>query len=121
MHAHVSVLQVGSALLDLGVKPKDRVGVIGANCPEWMLTMQGCNRTRWGHMTGRKRAQTAHALSLGGPSRMMHQHLVLHPSVGTLTQNPPEASLASHYSVLQHIVFLWERAEPSRVVPAAAL
>jgi hypothetical protein len=20
--------------------------VIGANCPEWMLTMQGCNRTR---------------------------------------------------------------------------
>lgn len=38
--------QVGSAYLTLGLKPKDRVGVFGANCPEWMLAMQGCNRTR---------------------------------------------------------------------------
>lgn len=33
--------------MDLGLKPQDRVGVIGSNCPEWMLTMQGCNRTRY--------------------------------------------------------------------------
>jgi long-subunit acyl-CoA synthetase (AMP-forming) len=38
--------QVGSAYLHLGLQPKDRVGVFGANCPEWMLAMQGCNRTR---------------------------------------------------------------------------
>lgn len=52
------VLQVGSALLDLGVKPKDRVGVIGANCPEWMLTMQGCNRTRCAQQQRRRRQQS---------------------------------------------------------------
>jgi hypothetical protein len=40
------VLQVGSAFLTLGLQPKDRVGVFGANSPEWMLAMQGCNRTR---------------------------------------------------------------------------
>lgn len=39
-------VQVGSAFLDVGLKPRDRVGVIGSNCPEWMITMQGCNRTR---------------------------------------------------------------------------
>eukprot|EP00879_Flechtneria_rotunda_P001890 GHRR01002062.1.p1 GENE.GHRR01002062.1~~GHRR01002062.1.p1 ORF type:complete len:668 (+),score=222.63 GHRR01002062.1:317-2320(+) len=37
--------QVGSAFLDLGLKPKDRLGVFGPNCVEWMLAMQGCNRT----------------------------------------------------------------------------
>lgn len=42
-----AVVQVGSAYLDLGLQPKDRVGVFGANCPEWMLAMQGCNRTRY--------------------------------------------------------------------------
>jgi len=36
----LAVWQVGSALLELGVEPKDRVGVFGANCPEWMLAMQ---------------------------------------------------------------------------------
>jgi acyl-CoA synthetase (AMP-forming)/AMP-acid ligase II len=41
-----AVLQVGSAFLTLGLQPQDRVGVFGNNCPEWMLAMQGCNRTR---------------------------------------------------------------------------
>lgn len=33
-------LQVGSALVELGLERNERVGVFGANCPEWMLTMQ---------------------------------------------------------------------------------
>lgn len=40
--------QAGSAFLELGCAPHDRVGVFGVNCPEWMVAMQGCNRTRWG-------------------------------------------------------------------------
>lgn len=32
--------QVGSAFLQAGLRPKERVGVLGANCPEWMLAMQ---------------------------------------------------------------------------------
>jgi len=35
--------KMGSALAANGVKPKDAVGVIGPNSPEWMITMQGCN------------------------------------------------------------------------------
>ena len=31
---------VGSAFSALGLQPKDRIGVIGANCPEWMMAMQ---------------------------------------------------------------------------------
>ncbi|WIA13533.1 hypothetical protein OEZ85_007105 [Tetradesmus obliquus] len=37
--------QAGSAFLHLGLKPKDRLGVFGPNCIEWMVSMQGCNRT----------------------------------------------------------------------------
>jgi hypothetical protein len=55
-------------LLDLGAKPKDRVGVIGANCPEWMLTMQGCNRTRCAAATTGLSAATAAAAEVSaGP------------------------------------------------------
>ena len=31
---------MGSAYASLGLQPKDRVGVIGANAPEWMMAMQ---------------------------------------------------------------------------------
>lgn len=31
---------VASALRALGVQPQQRVGVFGANCPEWMVAMQ---------------------------------------------------------------------------------
>ncbi|KAF8060014.1 LACS4 [Scenedesmus sp. PABB004] len=37
--------KAGSAFLNLGLKPTDRLGVFGANCVEWMIAMQGCNRT----------------------------------------------------------------------------
>ena len=32
-----------SALLDIGIQIRDRVGVMGANSPEWMVAMQACN------------------------------------------------------------------------------
>ena len=35
---------VGSAFSALGLQPKDRIGVIGANCPEWMMAMQASGR-----------------------------------------------------------------------------
>lgn len=38
------VAAVGSALADVGLEPHGRVGVYGANCPEWMIAMQACNR-----------------------------------------------------------------------------
>jgi long-chain acyl-CoA synthetase len=36
--------QVGAAYKAWGLKPGDKVGIFGANSPEWMLAMQGCNR-----------------------------------------------------------------------------
>ncbi|KXZ49465.1 hypothetical protein GPECTOR_21g691 [Gonium pectorale] len=41
---HTDVKNVASALLALGVKPSQRVGIFGANSPEWMTAMQACNR-----------------------------------------------------------------------------
>ncbi|KAI8474564.1 MAG: hypothetical protein J3K34DRAFT_407403 [Monoraphidium minutum] len=38
------VAQIASHLAGLGVAARDRVGVYGANCPEWMIAMQACNR-----------------------------------------------------------------------------
>lgn len=38
------VAQIASYLAKLGLKAEDRVGVYGANCEEWMIAMQGCNR-----------------------------------------------------------------------------
>mmetsp|Transcript_22299 Transcript_22299/g.48717 ORF Transcript_22299/g.48717 Transcript_22299/m.48717 type:complete len:658 (+) Transcript_22299:118-2091(+) len=40
---HNNVKKIAAAYVALGVKPKDRVGVIGANCPEWMMAMQALN------------------------------------------------------------------------------
>ncbi|XP_066362052.1 long chain acyl-CoA synthetase 1-like [Miscanthus floridulus] len=37
------VLQAGSALQQLGVKPGSRVGIYGANCPQWIVAMEACN------------------------------------------------------------------------------
>ncbi|KAM0896317.1 hypothetical protein ACQ4PT_023277 [Festuca glaucescens] len=37
------VLQIGSALQHLGVQPGSRVGIYGANCPQWLVAMQACN------------------------------------------------------------------------------
>jgi long-chain acyl-CoA synthetase len=39
------VTAIASALVNkAGVKPHSRVGVFSANCPEWMIAMQACNR-----------------------------------------------------------------------------
>ncbi|XP_072961506.1 long chain acyl-CoA synthetase 1-like [Typha angustifolia] len=37
------LLQVGSALLQLGAKPGSRIGIYGANCPQWIIAMEACN------------------------------------------------------------------------------
>ena len=35
---------IASAMASIGVGPHARAGVYGANCPEWMISMQACNR-----------------------------------------------------------------------------
>ncbi|GAX79708.1 hypothetical protein CEUSTIGMA_g7149.t1 [Chlamydomonas eustigma] len=35
---------VGSAFHGLGLRPRDRIGVIGSNSPQWMMAMQAMNR-----------------------------------------------------------------------------
>ncbi|XP_034586205.1 long chain acyl-CoA synthetase 1 isoform X2 [Setaria viridis] len=37
------VLQIGSALQELGVQPGSRIGIYGTNCPQWIVAMQACN------------------------------------------------------------------------------
>ncbi|XP_038980313.1 long chain acyl-CoA synthetase 1 isoform X2 [Phoenix dactylifera] len=37
------VLHVGSALRQLGAEPGSRIGIYGANCPQWMVAMEACN------------------------------------------------------------------------------
>eukprot|EP00850_Spirogloea_muscicola_P001110 SM000004S14980 [mRNA] locus=s4:490198:504514:- [translate_table: standard] len=35
--------EVGSAMRSVGVEPKGRCGIYGANCPEWVTAMEACN------------------------------------------------------------------------------
>ncbi|KAG6489441.1 hypothetical protein ZIOFF_050710 [Zingiber officinale] len=37
------VVQVGSALSHLGVKPGSKIGIYSANCPNWIVVMEACN------------------------------------------------------------------------------
>lgn len=37
------VLAVGSALRACGAQPGARIGIYGANCPEWIVAMEACN------------------------------------------------------------------------------
>ncbi|KAJ3676054.1 hypothetical protein LUZ60_003466 [Juncus effusus] len=37
------VLQIGSALCQLGVQPGSRIGIYGINCPQWVIAMQACS------------------------------------------------------------------------------
>lgn len=37
------VLQVGSALRQLGAEPGSRIGIYGVNCPQWIVVMEACN------------------------------------------------------------------------------
>ena len=41
--AHCSAASIGSALHDLGAAHGGTVGIYGANCPEWMLAVKGCD------------------------------------------------------------------------------
>ncbi|BBN15845.1 long-chain acyl-CoA synthetase [Marchantia polymorpha subsp. ruderalis] len=37
------VTKLGSAMRHVGVNPKDRAGIYGANTPEWFMSMEACN------------------------------------------------------------------------------
>lgn len=37
------VLQIGSALRHLDIAPGSRIGIYGANCPQWAVAMEACN------------------------------------------------------------------------------
>ncbi|XP_022156999.1 long chain acyl-CoA synthetase 1 isoform X2 [Momordica charantia] len=37
------VLNIGSALRAVGAKPGSRIGIYGANCPQWIIAMEACN------------------------------------------------------------------------------
>ncbi|XP_020102295.1 long chain acyl-CoA synthetase 1-like [Ananas comosus] len=37
------VVQVGSALRQMGAAPGSRIGIYGANCPQWIEAMEACN------------------------------------------------------------------------------
>ena len=50
------VAQIASGLVKVGLQPKGRVGIFGANSPEWMTTMQVGGACKCGH----DRQQTAH-------------------------------------------------------------
>ena len=39
------VADLASGLIALGVRPGARIGVLAANCPEWMVAMQVCGGT----------------------------------------------------------------------------
>ncbi|KAK1292783.1 Long chain acyl-CoA synthetase 1 [Acorus calamus] len=37
------VLNIGSALRAMGAEPGSRIGIYGANCPQWIVAMEACN------------------------------------------------------------------------------
>ncbi|KAL5791980.1 hypothetical protein ACOSP7_000574 [Xanthoceras sorbifolium] len=43
MEVYEEVLQIGSALRASGAEPGCRVGIYGANCPQWIEAMEACN------------------------------------------------------------------------------
>ena len=56
LEAAARVEAAGSALVARGISPKERIGVFGTNCPEWMIAMQV---RRSGRGRGRKREKEA--------------------------------------------------------------
>ncbi|XP_051145447.1 long chain acyl-CoA synthetase 4-like isoform X2 [Andrographis paniculata] len=40
---HQVVMQVGASMLAQGISQGGRCGIYGANCPQWIITMQACN------------------------------------------------------------------------------
>ncbi|KAH6556288.1 hypothetical protein KP509_1Z191000 [Ceratopteris richardii] len=41
--AYDIVIAVGSAMRTVGLNPRARCGIYGANCPEWLIAMEACN------------------------------------------------------------------------------
>ncbi|CAN6467994.1 unnamed protein product [Victoria cruziana] len=41
--AYEEALQIGSALRISGAEPGHRIGIYGANCPQWIIAMEACN------------------------------------------------------------------------------
>jgi long-chain acyl-CoA synthetase len=41
--AYDTVIKVGASIRSLGVGKGGRCGIYGANCPEWVISMQACN------------------------------------------------------------------------------
>ncbi|XP_057964851.1 probable CoA ligase CCL6 isoform X2 [Malania oleifera] len=41
--AYGAAVRIGSAIRSRGVNPGGRCGIYGANCPEWIITMEACN------------------------------------------------------------------------------
>ncbi|KAJ8764848.1 hypothetical protein K2173_010313 [Erythroxylum novogranatense] len=37
------VINVGNSIRSCGVEPGDKCGIYGANCPEWIISMEACN------------------------------------------------------------------------------
>lgn len=42
--AEAKTARLAAAFKALGLRRNDKIGVLGSNCPEWMLAMQACNR-----------------------------------------------------------------------------
>ncbi|KAH7299664.1 hypothetical protein KP509_24G023000 [Ceratopteris richardii] len=36
-------LKIGSAMRTCGIKPRDKCGIYGGNCPQWAIAMEACN------------------------------------------------------------------------------
>lgn len=69
------VAQLASGMAAAGVQPQERVGVFGANSPEWMMAMQVwvARGENWG-AEERARAST-HPCAPARPRQELHQRL----------------------------------------------
>ncbi|RRT65520.1 hypothetical protein B296_00041018 [Ensete ventricosum] len=38
-----TVIKVGASITSCGVEQGGRCGIFGANCPEWVISMEACN------------------------------------------------------------------------------
>ena len=81
---------LAAGLAELGVKPHDKVGVFGANCPEWMIAMQARSMGLRGGKEGEGGG--------GGGGRGWH--------VGSLTARPVPCPTAARGLSLQPFIRL---------------
>ena len=72
------VAKIASGLMALGVKPKQRVTVLGGNCTEWMMAMQVVQGAGAGAEPVCTHSDTAHPITLPG---LQPSELPLRPPV----------------------------------------